>query len=149
MLGWFLPKCPLATREKTWVEWRMRWLADQFGIDRLLRARVILPTEVAILGDALADEESIVGFAAADAMTTYGPAALAAEPQLLAAIAGFALTDYPRLESLVAALRAVCPDPIASVKQHFVGTDGEVRRLVLGVLKDQANSHRVGGEKSP
>jgi hypothetical protein len=99
------------------------------------------PNEVvSILGAALVEEESIVGFAAADALTTYGHAAQAAEPQLLAAIAGFALTDYPRLESLLTALRAVSPDPIASVKKHFVGTDGEVRRLVLGVLKDLANS---------
>lgn len=45
MFGWFSPKCPLDTYEKTWTEWRMRWLADQFGIDRLLQADVILPTE--------------------------------------------------------------------------------------------------------
>ncbi|HEY7314749.1 MAG TPA: HEAT repeat domain-containing protein [Gemmataceae bacterium] len=45
MFGWFAPKCPLDTWEKTWTERRMRWLADQFGIDRLLNAKVILPTE--------------------------------------------------------------------------------------------------------
>src|SRR5579871_1219070 len=45
MFGWFSAKCPLDTYEKTWTEWRMRWLADQFGIERLLRAQVVLPTE--------------------------------------------------------------------------------------------------------
>lgn len=45
MFGWFSPKCPLDSYEKTWTEWRMRWLADQFGIERLLKAKVILPTE--------------------------------------------------------------------------------------------------------
>jgi hypothetical protein len=45
MFGWFAPKCPLDTWEKTWTERRMRWVADQFGIDRLLHAKVILPTE--------------------------------------------------------------------------------------------------------
>jgi hypothetical protein len=44
MFGWFSPKCPLDTYEKTWTEWRMRWLADQFGVERLLRAEVVLPT---------------------------------------------------------------------------------------------------------
>jgi hypothetical protein len=45
MFGWFSAKCPVDTYEKTWTEWRMRWLADQFGIDRLLQAEVILPTD--------------------------------------------------------------------------------------------------------
>jgi hypothetical protein len=45
MFSWFSPKCPVNTWEKAWTETRMRWLADQFGIDRLLRAEVILPTE--------------------------------------------------------------------------------------------------------
>lgn len=45
MFGWFAPKCPIGTWEKTWTEWRMRWLADQFGIDRLLKAHVLVPTE--------------------------------------------------------------------------------------------------------
>jgi hypothetical protein len=45
MFGWFSPKCPVDTYEKTWTEWRMRWFADQFGIERLLQAEVLLPTE--------------------------------------------------------------------------------------------------------
>lgn len=45
MLGLFGSKCPLGTREKTWIEWRMRWLADQFGLERLRKATVILPTD--------------------------------------------------------------------------------------------------------
>jgi hypothetical protein len=45
MFGWFSPQCPLNTQEKTWTEFRMRWLVQQLGIERLLRAEVILPTE--------------------------------------------------------------------------------------------------------
>jgi hypothetical protein len=45
MPGWFSPQCPLDTWEKTWAETRMRWLAQRLGIDRMLRADVILPTD--------------------------------------------------------------------------------------------------------
>jgi HEAT repeats len=45
MLGWFAPRCPVNTVDKTWAETRMRWLADRLGIDRLLKAQVILPTD--------------------------------------------------------------------------------------------------------
>ena len=45
MLNWFTVKCPLSTREKVWVEQRMLWLAERFGIARMQNARVILPTE--------------------------------------------------------------------------------------------------------
>jgi hypothetical protein len=44
MWGWPKPKCPLGTWEKTWIETRMRWLADRFGIDRLIDATVLVPT---------------------------------------------------------------------------------------------------------
>ena len=45
MSAMFAAKCPLDTWEKTWVETWMRWLAEQFGIQRLLRAELVLPTE--------------------------------------------------------------------------------------------------------
>src|SRR5262245_59341742 len=44
MFGLFSPRCPVDTWQKAWTETRMCWLADRFGIDRLLRADVILPT---------------------------------------------------------------------------------------------------------
>jgi hypothetical protein len=44
MFGWFAPKCPISTREKTWTESRMCWLAERFGIHRLLKADVLVPT---------------------------------------------------------------------------------------------------------
>jgi hypothetical protein len=31
--------------KKTWIEWRLRWLAGALGIDRLIDAEVLLPTE--------------------------------------------------------------------------------------------------------
>ncbi len=43
MFGLF-PRCPLATRDKVWVERRMLWLARRFGADRLRTAPVVLPT---------------------------------------------------------------------------------------------------------
>jgi hypothetical protein len=45
LFGLFSPKSPLAVREKTWTEVRMRWLAGQFGMNRLLRADVVLPDD--------------------------------------------------------------------------------------------------------
>jgi hypothetical protein len=44
MFGWFAPKCPLELSQKVWTEYRMRWLADRLGIDRLLKATVVTPT---------------------------------------------------------------------------------------------------------
>lgn len=45
MFGLFVPTCPVNTSEKAWVERRMRWLADRLGIDRMLDAPVVLPTD--------------------------------------------------------------------------------------------------------
>jgi len=45
MSAWRRAKCPLDTWEKTWVETWMRWLAEKFGIQRLVRAELVLPTE--------------------------------------------------------------------------------------------------------
>ncbi len=45
MFGLFPASCPLSTNEKVWVERTMRWFADQFGIERMRNARVILPTD--------------------------------------------------------------------------------------------------------
>lgn len=44
MFGWFQPRCPVDVREKVWTEQRMQWLIQQFGLDELLNAEVILPT---------------------------------------------------------------------------------------------------------
>jgi hypothetical protein len=43
MFGWFSAKCPVTTAEKAWTEKRMCWLAEQFGIKRLLDAQVATP----------------------------------------------------------------------------------------------------------
>lgn len=45
MFGLFSPKPPLRTAEKAWVESRMKWLAENLGLARMLAARVILPTD--------------------------------------------------------------------------------------------------------
>jgi tetratricopeptide (TPR) repeat protein len=45
MFGWLHPKCPLAADDQHWIEWRMTWLADQFGLERVRRRAVILPTD--------------------------------------------------------------------------------------------------------
>jgi hypothetical protein len=45
MFSLFSPKHPLSTFEKTWTESRMAWCAEQFGLERLRRAAVVLPTE--------------------------------------------------------------------------------------------------------
>lgn len=45
MFKWFRPKCPVQPDVKAWVERRMCWLVSQFGRDRLLNGKIILPTE--------------------------------------------------------------------------------------------------------
>jgi hypothetical protein len=47
MFGLFTPSLPLDSWEKAWIESRMQWLASQFGIDRLLDAQVLLPSDPA------------------------------------------------------------------------------------------------------
>ncbi|MCI0700892.1 MAG: HEAT repeat domain-containing protein [Planctomycetia bacterium] len=44
MFGLFTPKCPLELADKTWTERRMLWFAQRLGLNRMLKARVILPT---------------------------------------------------------------------------------------------------------
>jgi len=58
MFDWLTPMFPVDTWQKAWIERRMRWLADCFGIDRLLNAEVILPTEDFFPGSFQEDEES-------------------------------------------------------------------------------------------
>ena len=45
-LTWWKPKCPVNYREKAWIETRMRWLGDQFGLNRLTRCQVLRPSEM-------------------------------------------------------------------------------------------------------
>ncbi|HEX5103521.1 MAG TPA: HEAT repeat domain-containing protein [Pirellulaceae bacterium] len=45
MFGWFKTKCPLATAEKVWVESSMDWLAGTLGIERLIEAELIEPSD--------------------------------------------------------------------------------------------------------
>ncbi len=33
LFGWFAPAAPVGPRQKAWVEVRMGWLADEFGLD--------------------------------------------------------------------------------------------------------------------
>lgn len=40
---WGKPRCPVGTQEQAWVEWRMCWLGELFGRERLLAAPVLLP----------------------------------------------------------------------------------------------------------
>ncbi|MFQ5731351.1 MAG: HEAT repeat domain-containing protein [Planctomycetaceae bacterium] len=45
VLGRLFTRCPLDDpREKAWTELRMQWLSEQFGIEPLLNAEVLLPT---------------------------------------------------------------------------------------------------------
>ena len=44
MLSLFKPRCPLNSSEKTWIEYRIGWLLDFLGTDRLKSFETILPT---------------------------------------------------------------------------------------------------------
>ncbi len=45
MFGLFKTSSPLDVYEKVWTEWRMRWFAEQFGLDQILQCEMILPTK--------------------------------------------------------------------------------------------------------
>src|SRR5215471_9342584 len=45
MFGWFRPTCPVDPHAKQWIEARLAWLANQFGLDVFTRRAVILPLE--------------------------------------------------------------------------------------------------------
>lgn len=41
MLSLFRPRPPIDTREKTWVEWRLKWILEEFGADTILHRPVV------------------------------------------------------------------------------------------------------------
>jgi hypothetical protein len=45
MFGWFRPTCPLDPHAKQWLESRLQWLADDFGIDVFVRRALVLPLD--------------------------------------------------------------------------------------------------------
>ena len=54
MFGWFGNRCPLSTFEKTWIEWRLSWLVEQFGFETMLKAPLLLPNDEGLVGQAAA-----------------------------------------------------------------------------------------------
>jgi hypothetical protein len=44
MFGWFRPRSPCDPAAKVWVEGRLKWLSEQFGLHILLERPIILPT---------------------------------------------------------------------------------------------------------
>ena len=46
LFGWGRPKCSVDVREKAWIETRLRWLGEQFGVKRLSQCSAILPPEM-------------------------------------------------------------------------------------------------------
>ncbi len=43
MFGWLRPSCPVDAQAKAWIERRLDWLGDQFGVDVFTRRAVVLP----------------------------------------------------------------------------------------------------------
>lgn len=44
MFSWFRPTCPVDSFAKLWIEHRLGWLADEFGLDVFTRRSLILPS---------------------------------------------------------------------------------------------------------
>lgn len=59
MFGWVRPTCPVDVHAKAWIEARLEWLGDQFGLDVLARRAPILPTEEFFPDDYDASDESV------------------------------------------------------------------------------------------
>src|SRR4051794_18568763 len=45
MFGWFEPTCPCDPEAKRWVETRLEWLSQEFGLHILLERPIVLPTQ--------------------------------------------------------------------------------------------------------
>jgi hypothetical protein len=58
-MNWFTPKCPVDADEKAWIEESILWLVDEFGVNTLRSANVILPTEE-FFPDAFSEDEDDV-----------------------------------------------------------------------------------------
>jgi len=45
MLGWFRSKstCPVEAETREWLDYRWGWLEEQFGLDRVRKAKLVLP----------------------------------------------------------------------------------------------------------
>ncbi|WP_422928223.1 HEAT repeat domain-containing protein [Singulisphaera sp. PoT] len=61
MIRWLAPKCPLLPGEKTLVELWMRRLADEFGLNRLLKAEVLPPKIDALIPSYAGTEDDARG----------------------------------------------------------------------------------------
>lgn len=46
MFSFFAPKCPIDLCRKTWIEWRWKWLGEQFGWDKMLDCKVFHPEDI-------------------------------------------------------------------------------------------------------
>lgn len=44
MFGWFRPTCPVDAAAKAWIEQRLAWLGEEFGLRIFVERPVILPT---------------------------------------------------------------------------------------------------------
>ena len=44
-MSWFASKCPVTDEERLWIEDASRWLIEEFGLEVVQNAEVILPTE--------------------------------------------------------------------------------------------------------
>lgn len=45
MFSLFWPNCPVDAREKAWIETRLMWMCQQFGVNRLVDAEMLLPSD--------------------------------------------------------------------------------------------------------
>lgn len=59
MFSWFKPQCPVDPAAKMWIEERLHWLAEQFGIDVFTRRALVLPTSEFFPDPVDGGEESI------------------------------------------------------------------------------------------
>src|SRR5262245_33248239 len=59
MFNWFRPRCPVDPVTKAWIEERLAWLADEFGLETFVRAPTILPTHDFFPDEYDGSEESV------------------------------------------------------------------------------------------
>jgi HEAT repeat protein len=161
MFGWLrtTPKPPLWTPEKIWIERRMSWLVDRFGVDRLRNAEVVVPSPRffpdrygATAADGLAIFRRVCGFMGLDPERfeiSFLPAKQ--HPELWSAAGVYVRAERPKilvseeqlsdLVGLVATLAHELAHDLLLPRVGVVGIDRPVLKGRTGHLSNSESDH--------
>jgi hypothetical protein len=137
MFGWLKPRCPLTTAEKVWVESRMSWLAETVGIERLIDARVVEPTDEFFPGNSEGSDDDASAEAVAPLLFDHDPDVSGTAARVLGAIGAAAKPYIADLHSLLVSRRASDREGAAFALGELRPEDSHVIRDLARLLDDE------------